>query len=216
MARCGCTSGCACLLHHLDTNCVDVTITGSGSSIDPYVISAELDFDLDPGNLLTCSINGLLAKVFMQVAPNSCMTVTGSGTSLDPFVFTTTAFQDDIATFAISGPLSAPTLGTLRFRFPFDATLLGVSAAVNTAPTGANIVLDVNKNGVSIFPISTKPTITAGTFDTGGSEDVPDTTSVSSGQYLQVDIDQVGSIVAGSDLTVFIHYTRPIVCTSGL
>src|SRR5258705_8480437 len=131
------------------------------------------------------------------IAEGSCLTVTGSGASGDPFILTTTARIDDLATFALSGGLTAPTLGKLRFRFPFDATLEGVSAAVDTAPTGANIILDVNKNGVSIFPISTKPTITATTFDTGGSEDVPDTTGILSGDYLQVDIDQVGSTIPG-------------------
>src|SRR6266581_8637107 len=87
---------------------------------------------------------------FFTVAPGSCLTITGIGTTLDPYVLTTTARIDDLASFALSGGLTAPTVGKLRFRFPFDATLEGVSAAVNTAPTGASIVLDVNKNGISI------------------------------------------------------------------
>lgn len=146
------------------------------------------------------------------VDPGSCLVITGDGSLLLPYTFSTTARTDDLATFAMSGGLTAPTPGTLRFRFPFVATIEGVSAAVNTAPTGADIVLDVNKNGVSVYPFSTKPTIPAGDFDTGGVEMVPDTTNLNPGDYLQVDIDQVGSIVSGSDLTVFIHYSRAIVC----
>ncbi len=157
-----------------------------------------------------CSAN--TCNCFFQVAPGSCLTITGTGTVDDKYTFTTTARIDDLATFALSGGLTAPTLGTLRFRFPFDATLEGVSAAVNTAPTGASIVLDINKNGVSVYPIAPKPTIAIGAFDTGVSEAVPDTTGILSGDYLQVDIDQVGSIVAGSDITVFIRYSRAIVC----
>lgn len=145
------------------------------------------------------------------VSPGSCLAITGTGTLLDPYTFSSTARVDDLATFAVSGGLSI-TLGTLRFRFPFAATLEGVSAAVNTAPTGANILLDVNKNGVSIYPFSTKPTILIGAFDTGGVEQVPDTTNMNPGDYLQVDIDQVGSTIPGSDLTVFIRYSRGIVC----
>lgn len=144
------------------------------------------------------------------VNPGSCLTLTGDGSLLTPYTFTTTARVDDLATFAQTGVLSV-TLGTLRFRFPFSATIEGVSAAVNTAPTGADIILDINKNGVSIFPISTKPTIVATAFDSGV-EVVPDDSAILTGDYLQVDIDQVGSIVPGSDLTVFIRYSRAIVC----
>jgi hypothetical protein len=156
-----------------------------------------------------CSSND--CNCHFVVAEGSCLTITGNGTSLTPYTFTTTARVDDLATFALSGGLTAPMVGTLRFRFPFAATLEGVSAAVNTAPTGASIVLDVNKNGVSIYPISAHPTILATTFDSGV-EAVPDTTGIVSGDYLQVDVDQVGSIIPGSDLTVFIRYSRGIVC----
>lgn len=168
MARCGCTSGCACLLHVIDTATLDLHITGSGSSIDPYVISGDVT-DIDVTPLITV---------------------------------------DDLAPFALPGSLMAPTIGTLRFRFPFTATLVGVSASVNTAPTDANIIVDVNKNGSTIFTISTKPTIIAGAFDTGVSEFVPDITAVVSGDYLQVDVDQVGATAPGSNLMVFVRYSR--------
>lgn len=180
MSRCGCTAACSCLLEALDTQCMNVTITGSGSATagDPYIVSVDPVFDPNVDNILSCGPAGMLATT------------------------------DDLATFAISGPLTAPTVGTLRFRFPFGATIKGVSAAVNTAPTGATIILDINRNGVSIFPAAPKPTIAIGAFDTGVAEAIPDTTSIVSGQYLQVDIDQVGSVVAGSDLTVFIRYRQ--------
>lgn len=160
-----------------------------------------------------CSGCSATATVEIDVSPGSCLTVTGTGTPGDPFIFTTTIRIDDLAPFAIAGTLSAPTIGTSRFRFPFDATLEGVSAAVNTAPTGASIILDVNKNGTSIFPITTKPTIAIGAFDTGASEVIPDTTGILDGDYLQIDVDQVGSTIAGADLTVFVRYSRGIVCS---
>lgn len=159
-----------------------------------------------------CSGCASTCSCHFAVATGSCLTITGQGTLAVPYTFTTTARIDDLATFAISGGLTAPTIGTLRFRFPYDATLEGVSAAVNTAPTGASIILDVNRNGTSIFPISTKPTIAIAAFSTGGSEYVPDTTGMLSGDYLQVDIDSTGSIIPGSDLTVFIRYSRGIIC----
>lgn len=188
-----------------------MTKTGTGSSDDPYIISTTAVIDPST-NLLSCGGSGLkVSPVLLTVAPGSCITVTGTGVSGDPFVLTTIAVYRALETFTKSGTLTVSS-GVLRFRFPFDATITGVSAAVNTAPTGASIIMDVNKNGVSIFPVAPKPTIAIGAFDTGASEAVPDTTAISSGNYLQIDIDQIGSIVAGSDLSVFVQYTRAQTC----
>jgi hypothetical protein len=113
---------------------------------------------------------------------------------------------DELTTFSRSGTLTTFT-GAGRFLLPFAITILGVSAAVNTAPTGASIVVDVNKNGTSIFPSNPKPTILASAFKTAA-EATPNTTAVASGDYLTCDVDQVGSSVAGADLTVVIRYRR--------
>ena len=119
----------------------------------------------------------------------------------------TTANPEDIATFAKTGTLAVGA-GTGRFRFPWAATILGVTAAVNTAPTGASLIADVNKNGTTIFTTqSNRPTITATTNATT-SEPTPGVTAIVAGDYLTVDIDQIGSTVAGADLTVFVRYRK--------
>jgi hypothetical protein len=66
--------------------------------------------------------------------------------------------------------------------------------------------VDVNKNGVTIFSTqSNRPTIpAAGVTDLADAINVP---NVSAGEFLTVDIDQVGSTNPGSDLTVTILYT---------
>lgn len=205
MARCGCSSsGCACDVIGSETFCIDIDVDGDGSFDDPYEITASLNLNATDGTLL-CSPAGLTAHTFIN--DSGCIHVVGSGTELNPYVIGNFPFTvQDLATFAVSGELSAPTVGTLRFRFPFPANLQAVSAAVNTAPSGADIVLDVNLNGVSITT-GTPPTILDGAFDTGVSEFAFDVQNVVAGDYLQVDIDQVGSIVPGSDLTVFIRYS---------
>lgn len=83
-------------------------------------------------------------------------------------------------------------------------TILNVRSSVGTAPVGASVVVDVNKNGTSIFPTGTKPTITS-----GGVTDkrVPDTTSFADGDYLTVDVDNIGSTTPGSNLNVQIEVT---------
>lgn len=116
------------------------------------------------------------------------------------------SFTKELAVFSKAGTLAVAS-GAGRFLFPFPATLVGVSAAVNTAATGSDIVLDVKKNGSSVFTATAQPRITAGAFATTA-EIIPDVTAVASGDYITVDVLQIGSgATAGSDLTVFVHYT---------
>jgi hypothetical protein len=111
---------------------------------------------------------------------------------------------DQLAVFGVEGSLVAAA-GAARLPFPVDATILGVSAAVNTAPAGADLIVDVNLNGTTIYSTqANRPTIE----DAGNAADetTPDTTTIAAGDYLTVDVDQVGSSVAGSDLTVVVRY----------
>jgi hypothetical protein len=95
--------------------------------------------------------------------------------------------------------------GVRRWLMPFPATVLGVTAAVNTAPVGSAIVVDVNRNGTSLFTVqANRPQIAAGANATVGSA-APAVVSLATGDYLTVDVDQVGSGVAGADLTVLVR-----------
>jgi hypothetical protein len=81
-------------------------------------------------------------------------------------------------------------------------TLNSVFAAVNTSSVGADITVDVKKNGVSILGGSLI-TITQGTYK---SAVLTNTTQVTINDYLTVDIIQVGSTTSGSDLVVTLYY----------
>jgi hypothetical protein len=97
--------------------------------------------------------------------------------------------------------------GKSRLMFPWAIVILGVRAVVGTAPTGASLLVDVNRDGTTVFTTqSARPTITTGTNTS--TTTVPAVTAVSTTQYLTVDIDQVGSTVPGSDLSVFLTYRR--------
>jgi hypothetical protein len=104
-------------------------------------------------------------------------------------------------TFSHTGAVTVKT-GTHRLYNDTGSNLsiLLVRAVVGTAPTGASLIVDVHKNDTTIFTTqSNRPTITASSFtDTS----VPAVALWSAGEYLTVDIDQVGSTVAGSDLVV--------------
>lgn len=109
------------------------------------------------------------------------------------------------ALFSKSGTLGTGT-GTFRLYFPAASTIVDAWASVGTAPTGASLIVDVNHNGTTIFTTQTnRPTIAAsGFYDASGTPDGDVT--VAAGEYLTVDIDQVGSTIAGSDLTVGVRY----------
>lgn len=108
---------------------------------------------------------------------------------------------------SIAGVLTVRT-GTIRIYNDSGATrtIASVRVTVGTAPTGATILVDVNRNGVTIFTDQgDRPSIAIGEFVS--LKKVPAVTSWSDGDYLTFDIDQVGSTVAGADLTISVEVT---------
>lgn len=128
------------------------------------------------------------------------------GTNWYGWHLTPTARLADVS-FSRSGTL---TVATSAFRIYNDSgetrTITSVRASVGTAPTGAAILVDVNKNGSTIFTTQgDRPSIAiSGNTDTA----TPNVTSWASGDYLTVDVDQIGSTIAGADLTVTVVYQQ--------
>lgn len=105
--------------------------------------------------------------------------------------------------YSQAGSLSA-TAGTHRLYNDsgFAWTVVSVRASVGTAPVGQSIIVDVNVNGVTIFTTqANRPAITAATNSSGKVTNM-DIVTVNDGDYLTVDIDQVGTTTSGSDITV--------------
>lgn len=114
---------------------------------------------------------------------------------------TTKSLIEKAVPFTQAGTLATGT-GKARFYVEEACVIKSVRASVNTAPTGAAILVDVNKNGTTIWSTQgNRPTIAISGF-TSGSVTNMNTTALAAGDYLTVDIDQVGSTVAGADLTV--------------
>jgi hypothetical protein len=115
--------------------------------------------------------------------------------------------QPRVALLTFGGVLSG-VVGPLRLYNVFNQSVVisKIFLAVSTAPNGANLIVDVNHNGSTIFSTqANRPTITAGNF-TGESSAINSPVWSSSG-YLTADIDQVGSTVPGSNLSVHIVYS---------
>jgi hypothetical protein len=102
------------------------------------------------------------------------------------------------------------TTGTAKvtFRMPYAMTLSSVRSSVNTAPTGSTLIVDINEGGNSI--LSTKLSIDASekTSTTAASAAVISDTGLADDAEITIDIDQIGSTVAGKGLKVVLKGTR--------
>lgn len=101
--------------------------------------------------------------------------------------------------FSRTGTLTV-SAGTAKLVFAQAGTISGIRLAVGVAPAGADLICDVNLNGNTIFTTQgNRPTITAG--NAIGALTAPDVTTVSAGDYITIDVDQIGSSTAGADLS---------------
>lgn len=100
-------------------------------------------------------------------------------------------------------PLSTGT-AKVTFRMPFAMTLTAVRASVTTAPTGSALTVDINEGGVSI--LSTLLTIddSEKTSTTAAAPAVISDSALADDAEITIDIDGVGSTVAGTGLKVYL------------
>jgi hypothetical protein len=111
---------------------------------------------------------------------------------------------------ACSDETTALTTGTAKvtFRMPYAFTLTAVRASVTTAPTGSVLTVDINESGSTI--LSTKLTIDASekTSTTAATAVVISDSSLADDAEMTIDIDGVGSTIAGAGLKVYLIGTR--------
>lgn len=103
--------------------------------------------------------------------------------------------------FAVVGTLTTGTSVTPLLIVPQSMTIEKVWVQVKTAPTGQAIIIDINKNGTTIWTNQANRAQIAAS-GTSGTQTSFSVTSLSEGDYLSIDLDQVGSSVAGADLTI--------------
>jgi hypothetical protein len=108
----------------------------------------------------------------------------------------------------LEGTLYTGTNFGPRYIVPENMTIKKVWLITRTAPTGANLTIDINKNGTTIWSTQgNRASITASA--TTGNTTTFDTTALVAGDYLDFDIDVVGSSVSGTDLTVVLECSQP-------
>ena len=106
---------------------------------------------------------------------------------------------DEILTVGTGKALTIPITHT-------SLTLIKAYATVKTAPTGASILVDINKGGTSIWSSNPGNRLTIAAGATSGTQTAFDTTAFAETNLLTLDIDQVGSTVAGTSLLVILKF----------
>jgi hypothetical protein len=108
----------------------------------------------------------------------------------------------------IPGTLETGASQGPRLRCKPDITFLEAELLVQTAPTEAAIIVDINKNGTSLWADTqgNRPQIAAGA--TEGESTSFDTATATDDDVLTADIDQIGSGDAGETLAVMLWYKQ--------
>ena len=152
---------------------------------------------------LTASDSGEMVIPAMKIGSGSTAVVLKASATGTLETTNTSGVVQDTASSIVSmvqtGALIVTT-GTKRWYSPSTSnTISKIVARVNTAPVGAGINVTVNKNGSSAATL---------VIADGGTKVVNSSPSISlvEDDYLTVDITQIGSTTAGSDLTVMFTY----------
>jgi hypothetical protein len=104
--------------------------------------------------------------------------------------------------FTVVGALVESTDVSPTLVVPQSLTIVKAYAAVKTAPTGQAAIFDINLNGTSIWNSTPGNRVQIAASATTGTQTSFDTTSLSEGDLLTLDIDQVGSTEVGQDVTI--------------
>ena len=109
-----------------------------------------------------------------------------------------------LTTFAwtVTGTLTTGTSVSPILIVPNNLTIIKAYAAVKTAPTGQAILIDINIGGTSIWASTQANRLTIAASALTGTQTSFDTTALTDGGLLTVDLDQVGSILPGESLTI--------------
>lgn len=192
-----------------------VRVNGSGVVSIQDGASVSTVPDLQPSDVPTCEAGyiplGFVRLYFGQVElstvydnPDVIPLIWGGGLLEAP---SDTPIQDE-KLFTREGAVTAtPGVFRLGNHSGVSRTITGIYLNINTAPTGQALIVDVHKNGTTIFTTqANRPQIAAGA--NSGNSTTIDVPTWANGDYITCDVDQVGTSVSGSNLTIAVVYTE--------
>lgn len=100
--------------------------------------------------------------------------------------------------FSLPGTLTVQT-GQSRYYAPTAGGVASIRASVGVAPAGADVIVDVRRNGTVIARVTIAAGTNTATTSIGAT---PSSVNYAANDYFTVDIAQVGSTTSGSHLTV--------------
>lgn len=113
--------------------------------------------------------------------------------------------KTDYLVIAVSDEINNITTGSAKvtFRMPYAGTLQTVKSSLTVAPSGSTVIVDINNAGNTI--LSTKLSIDSleKTSKTADTPVVISNNVFNEDDEISIDIDQVGSIIAGKGLKVY-------------
>ena len=110
-------------------------------------------------------------------------------------------------TLFVAGAQTAAA-GKHTFRMPESGSYVGTTCKLETVNTGATFIVDVNKNGTTLYTTQgRRPTIAISAATKTSTESAQaDITALAEGDTITIDVDQIGSTVAGTGLSVTFSY----------
>lgn len=176
-------------------------VTGHEAAADPHT-GYVLESVLDAETVLYATVDNTPAALSVPASRIVGRKASGSIVALTAAELRAILLGEleKVISWSYAGTI-AVTTGKARWYADRAYTIEKVRASVDTQPTGAAIRVDVNKNGTTIFTTQgNRPDIAVSTNTDEANN--PDVTALAAGDYLTVDIDVIGSTIAGADLTV--------------
>jgi len=94
--------------------------------------------------------------------------------------------------------------GKLVIRMPYAFTLTEVRASLTTAPTDADFVVDITEGGTTVLSTLLTIDATEKTSTTSAAPAVISDPNLADDAEISVNVDQIGSTVAGAGLKVYL------------
>lgn len=144
---------------------------------------------------LTAAALTLAALVVTAAAPAQYYGLFGGGESKVTFAL------------CINEPCAVGTNITNRYIVTKKASFKKCYITAKSAPSGANLILDINVNGSSIFSGVPSQKLNLDDGETGPQSTTSfDNPNVLENDVVTVDIDQVGTLAAGQDVTAVCRF----------
>ena len=204
----GTTGVAAVLTRSTDMN-TGAEVPGAFTFVEQGTVNAGAGFVVAGVGPYTIGVTAIVWTQFSgagEVVAGTGLTKTGNTLAVDETVIAPLSYVDASIKAVFSSPgVQAVKTGQGRYYVINACTILGAIASVGTAPTGATFIIDVLKNGTTIYTGGTnRPTISASAFVSATTIVAPAVTALAVGDYLTVNVAQIGSTIPGSDLTVIV------------